>query len=92
MKTTVNSSYEEDTLSVKVKDTGIGMGENTTQRIFQPFERAAPDLDSEGFGLGLSIVTAIMKLHSHQCGVYNTDTGVCFWFEADAPHNNTAES
>lgn len=33
------ASYEEDTLSVKVKDTGIGMGENTTQRIFQPFER-----------------------------------------------------
>ncbi|MCS2441129.1 HAMP domain-containing histidine kinase [Bacteroides uniformis] len=46
------ASYEEDTLSVKVKDTGIGMGENTTQRIFQPFERAAPDLDSEGFGFG----------------------------------------
>ena len=56
------ASYEEDTLSVKVKDTGIGMGENTTQRIFQPFERAAPDLDSEGFGLGLSIVQRIVTM------------------------------
>ena len=32
---------------------------------------------------GLSIVSAIIKGHNHRCGVYNTENGVCFWFEAD---------
>jgi signal transduction histidine kinase len=36
-----------------------------------------------GTGLGLSIVHAIMELHQNNCGVYNTQQGVEFWFELD---------
>ena len=36
--------------------------------------------DKSRFGLGLSIVSAIVKAQGEECGVYNTETGVCFWF------------
>ena len=38
---------------------------------------------SEGrFGLGLSIVAAIVKAQGEACGVDNVENGVCFWFTA----------
>lgn len=33
------------------------------------------------FGLGLSIVGAIQKLHGEKYGAENTDDGVVFWFD-----------
>lgn len=84
------ASYEEDTLSVKVKDTGIGMGENTTQRIFQPFERAAPDLDSEGFGLGLSITKGLVNLFGGRLSV-SSQIGKGSEFKVEIPLRQTNE-
>ena len=56
-------------------------------QIWQSFFRGdkSHKRESSRFGLGLSIVTAIMKMHGNSCGVYNTDDGVCFWFEVDKP-------
>lgn len=34
-----------------------------------------------GTGLGLAIVKGIFEAHQFEYGVYNTDTGICFWFE-----------
>lgn len=56
------ASHEDNVLTVKVEDTGIGMDEKTVQRIFRPFERAAPEMDPEGFGLGLSITKGLVSL------------------------------
>ena len=84
------ASYEEDTLSVKVKDTGIGMDENTTQRIFQPFERAAPDLDSEGFGLGLSITKGLVNLFGGRLSV-SSQIGKGSEFKVEIPLRQTNE-
>ena len=91
---TVESSISGGTVRISVFNTGSHIDEKIMPQIWQSFFRGdkSHKRESSRFGLGLSIVTAIMKLHSHQCGVYNTDTGVCFWFEADAPHNNSAES
>ena len=36
--------------------------------------------ESGRFGLGLSIVSAIIKMHGESYGVYNVEKGVCFWF------------
>lgn len=58
----LSAMYGNGTLSIQISDTGIGMDECTVQRIFRPFERAAPDIDSEGFGLGLSIVKGLVTL------------------------------
>ena len=57
-----SAAYGNGDLSVCVKDTGIGMDEETVSRIFRPFERAAPSVDPEGFGLGLSITKGLVAL------------------------------
>lgn len=54
--------YKDGTLLLTVEDTGIGMSEETAARIFNPFERSAPDTNSEGFGLGLSITKGLVGL------------------------------
>jgi len=53
-------------LSIKVKDTGIGIPSDKLSTIFNPFEQEE-DNDSrkyEGTGLGLSIVKSIVELHN----------------------------
>ena len=62
-------------------------------QIWQSFFRGdkSHKRESSRFGLGLSIVTAIMKMHGRQCGVYNTEDGVCFWFEADLPEKESGD-
>lgn len=54
--------YEEGLLSIEIRDTGIGMTEETISRIFEPFERAAQAINSEGFGLGLSITKGLIGI------------------------------
>ena len=53
--------YGGGTLAVEVRDTGIGMDEETLGRVFRPFERAAQDVSSDGFGLGLAITKGLMN-------------------------------
>lgn len=45
-----------------VRDTGIGMSENTIKRIFRPFERADNLENIDGFGLGLTITKGLVAL------------------------------
>ena len=54
--------YKNGTLLLTVEDTGIGMSGETASRIFDPFERSAPDTNAEGFGLGLSITKGLVGL------------------------------
>ena len=53
--------YGGGNLVVEISDTGIGMDEETLERVFRPFERAAQDVNSEGFGLGLAITKGLMN-------------------------------
>ena len=48
-----HTKYMAGRLYVEVGDTGIGMDEETLERVFRPFERVAQEINSEGFGLGL---------------------------------------
>lgn len=86
----LQTSYEDGTLSVKVKDTGIGMDENTAQRIFQPFERAAPEVDAEGFGLGLAITRGLVSLLKGEISV-SSRPGEGSSFEIRIPLSTTDE-
>ena len=56
------SKYLEGKLHIEIKDTGIGMDEETLKRIFAPFERAAQNVNSEGFGLGLFLTKGLVKV------------------------------
>lgn len=56
------AAYENGRLSLKIKDTGIGMSEDTLSRIFRPFERLSSDANPDGFGLGLPITKGLVKL------------------------------
>ena len=58
---TIKSWYEEQQVKISIKDTGIGMTEETKHRIFEPFF-TTKDI-GEGTGLGLSIVFSIIEKH-----------------------------
>ena len=83
---TVEAENRGGAVRISVTNTGSHVDEDIMSQIWQSFFRGdrSHKRESSRFGLGLSIVSATMKLHDHSCGVYNTNDGVCFWFEEDA--------
>ncbi len=75
---------------ISVFNTGSHIDEEIMPQIWQSFFRGdkSHNRQSGRFGLGLSIVSAIVKIHNKSCGVYNTENGVCFWFSVDKAHSN----
>ena len=70
MRTEVTVNTRPDG-SVSVADHGPGIPKQDRQRIFERFWRGK-DVASQGAGLGLAIVTEIMKVH---CGTITVDDG-----------------
>ncbi len=83
----VKSIKNGEHLRILVTNTGEKIPEELMPQIWQSFFRGdtSHKRDSSRFGLGLSIVAAVMKTHGTDCGVYNTSDGVCFWFEVKLP-------
>jgi signal transduction histidine kinase len=48
---------------VRVKDTGSGISEHERDAVLRPFYRSDKIRHTSGLGLGLNLVTAIVKLH-----------------------------
>ncbi len=71
-----------DRCKVKVSNEGERIDPEIMPDIWQSFWRADKSHSREEgrFGLGLSIVSAIVKNTGNSCGVYNTGSGVSFWF------------
>ena len=57
---TIKLSSVEARLVLSVADTGIGMSSETANRVFERFYRADESRHEPGFGLGLSLVKAIV--------------------------------
>ena len=87
---TLSALYEKEILTVRIQDTGIGMDEKTVERIFQPFERAAPEVDAEGFGLGLAITRGLVSLLKGEISV-SSHPGEGSSFEIRIPLSPTDE-
>ena len=91
---TVSASESDGNVRISVTNTGSHIPEELMPQIWQSFFRGdtSHKRESSRFGLGLSIVSAIMKMHNSSCGVYNTENGVCFWFEAKAAGREEADT
>ncbi|MGN0559488.1 MAG: ATP-binding protein, partial [Candidatus Fimenecus sp.] len=68
---------------ITVFNTGEPIADEDIGKIWDSFYRADKSHSrKEGrFGLGLSIVSEIQKLHKAAYGVENRDGGVAFWFD-----------
>jgi signal transduction histidine kinase len=58
-------------LEIAVADTGIGIAQDSIDRIFEPFYQVDSDLSRrfEGTGLGLSLVKGLVEMHGGTVGV-----------------------
>ncbi len=79
---------------VEVYNVGERIDEKIMPQIWQSFYRGdtSHKRDKSRFGLGLSIVSAIAKLHEENCGVYNCEDGVTFWITVKKSAGRTAEN
>ena len=78
-KIIITTEHEENTgrLTMTVRDTGIGMSQETLSQCFDPFY-TTKDLE-EGTGLGLSVVHGIIKAHNADIDVTSrSGEGSCF--------------
>ena len=89
-KVCVYSDEIDGKIRISVHNTGSHISEEEMPFIWQSFYRgdASHKRDKGRFGLGLSIVSAVMKIHNCHCGVYNTEDGVTFWLEVDVFRNS----
>jgi signal transduction histidine kinase len=55
---------------VRVKDTGSGISESERDIVLQRFYRSDKLRSAPGFGLGLNLVAAIVKLHGFRLRIY----------------------
>ena len=61
----IHASLEDNRLSLKIKDNGIGIPLQEQERVFEKFYRAQniPDANLPGIGLGLSYVKLMVEAH-----------------------------
>jgi len=75
----IGSSREDGWVRIWVRDTGPGVPAEDQLRIFERFARSQVTQEDEGFGLGLSIVSAIIQAHDGTIRVEDAvPTGACF--------------
>ncbi|MGE0973154.1 ATP-binding protein (plasmid) [Klebsiella sp. WOUb02] len=66
-------------LSLYVADYGPGIPESLQEKATERFERLEQRYASHGYGLGLSLVKAIMELHGGKICFENTNPGLCVY-------------
>lgn len=81
----IEAAADENRVTVRVIDTGIGIPEEHLPYVFDRFYRVDP-LRSEGTGLGLSIVKTVIERHGGEVGVTSVPgKGSTFYFSLLLP-------
>lgn len=91
---TIDSSYENDKLTISVTDTGCGIEENDLERIFTPFVQVTcNNFSREGIGLGLPITKELIHLMKGELSVTSVPgAGSVFTVTLPLPVSATQDS
>ncbi|MEG4231903.1 PAS domain-containing protein [Microcoleus sp. Pol11C3] len=94
LETNPNELNAINSIRFQIEDTGVGIGEEKMQKIFQPFEQVGnTDKMSEGTGLGLAITLKIIEMMGGSIQVNSQlNAGSQFWFDLDLPSASKWES
>jgi signal transduction histidine kinase len=68
----VHLSANNAIVSITIEDKGKGIPETELKSIFEPFYRVEESRTTEGFGLGLSLASRIIKIHKGEIQVNST--------------------
>jgi len=77
-RSTVDVSFENANIYIKVFNKGDVIAEQEIEQIFQPFFRGANAEDIKGFGLGLPLAKRIISLHKGEISVQSDLGGTSF--------------
>ena len=91
-KITVIIGKDEKNATIRVEDTGIGLKEEKTDRLFERFYQGnnSSGLHIEGTGIGLNLCKAFVEMHGGKIKAYNRTDGIkgsCF--EVSIPLGNS---
>ncbi|MCB9015589.1 MAG: HAMP domain-containing histidine kinase [Lentimicrobiaceae bacterium] len=79
---TVIFNYNPDQVHIRVSDKGIGISADDLPHIFEQFYRAKNAQTIKGHGIGLSLISKIVKLHNGQINITSDEgegTNVDVW-------------
>ena len=81
----INIKEIDNKIRTSIYNTHPGISEQALPNLFNSFykEDKSRGGNSKSYGLGLSIVKAVMEMHNGKYGVYNSNAGVVFWFELE---------
>lgn len=87
-KINISMKNNNDNIKISIFNTGKNIPEEELENIWIKFYKVdkARTREYGGSGIGLSIVKAIMDNMHQNCGCYNCEEGVVFWFTL--PKNN----
>jgi signal transduction histidine kinase len=72
----VRAAREGDTVQVSVADHGTGIPAGDRDRVLERFVRLEASRSRPGFGLGLSLVTAVARLHGGSLRLHDNEPGL----------------
>lgn len=76
----IKSAWDDNEVSIQVKDSGMGFDPQQAERIFEPFFTTKP----QGIGMGLSISRSIVESHGGRLRAESGSTGALFQFTLPA--------